>query len=643
MVVLVQKNNQNNLDSNKSSEKSKDKSLVNSAEDKKEDDSSDSEEQEAKGNGLVELFKKRKIIIALLLIPIILFFALFIFFTVSSIVESVIGNFVDAFQVTSDDDTGVYAEVDDDDLSQFLDDVKMIYNGTFISNNIMVCKPEYVVAVYHIIYEYDPEIYEKISTNDIKEVFWASLQGDFYNEETFRNNLISDILPKYLQGPDYDYEEIADDIFEYVDDFYDLIGNDEEEITCEVDVYTCDYKKGNGYYVPKKGYFSSEKNNDKGINISNLYVQLMKCNSTSEKLPDEKLISFEKYILGVTYAVMDEDAPFEAVKAQAVIVRDYAIRRYLEQLNGNSSDSKILKIDSCDGNNKHPYCDADLGCTYDYDGNYRTGVVIDENRIYKEPLPADSVFRRAVKAVNGVTLMTAENYILSPDYSNKDTKNFISLANKGNKYNSILLSYYSQYGANNLVENECTSVIRTTDCVSDGKYVEWKQKDPEWKDIPIGKSGSTLGQIGCLVTSISMQIAKSGVKTRINNFNPGTFVQFLNNNNGFDNYGNFQWSAATVAAPSFKYVGQISLSGMSEAQKFSKIKELTSQPGVYVVAEVLGGRGQHWVAIDSVKGNKIKIMDPGKANGTGDLWTDYKWPETSTLAYYRVDRSSYAR
>ena len=73
--------------------------------------------------------------------------------------------------------------------------------------------------------------------------------------------------------------------------------------------------------------------------------------------------------------------------------------------------------------------------------------------------------------------------------------------------------------------------------------------------------------------SIAILIEKSGVETgNIIPFNPGTFVQFLNSHGGFVSGGNFVWGAATQAAPSFKYGGQISVSGMSREQKLNKIK-----------------------------------------------------------------------
>ena len=63
-------------------------------------------------------------------------------------------------------------------------------------------------------------------------------------------------------------------------------------------------------------------------------------------------------------------------------------------------------------------------------------------------------------------------------------------------------------------------------------------------------------------------------------------------------------------------------------------KELVNQNNVYVVAEVKGNTGQHWVAIDYVDGDTIHMMDPGSTST--DMWTQYNWANTSTLGYYKV-------
>ena len=149
----------------------------------------------------------------------------------------------------------------------------------------------------------------------------------------------------------------------------------------------------------------------------------------------------------------------------------------------------------------------------------------------------------------------------------------------------------------------------------------------------MGNSGRTIGQIGCLVTSISMLIAKSGVQTSIANFNPGTFVEFLNQNGGFDSSGNLIYAPINKLS-SFKYVNQISLSGMTKEQKLNTMKDYQSK-GYYMVAEV-SPRGEHWVAIDSINGNTVKMLDP--ATNYTDLWGSGKYTpqSTKTLNLFKV-------
>ena len=69
------------------------------------------------------------------------------------------------------------------------------------------------------------------------------------------------------------------------------------------------------------------------------------------------------------------------------------------------------------------------------------------------------------------------------------------------------------------------------------------------------------------------------------------------------------------------YQGQIDVSGMSREQKLSKINEYASQKGVYVVAEVKGNTGQHWVAIDGINGDTINMLDP--SSSSNDMWGYY--------------------
>ena len=172
--------------------------------------------------------------------------------------------------------------------------------------------------------------------------------------------------------------------------------------------------------------------------------------------------------------------------------------------------------------------------------------------------------------------------------------------------------------------------------VDSGEYVNWRQTDPKWASIKVGNSSGTLGSIGCLITSISILIEKSGCNTMIKPFNPGTFLEALNKNNGFDGNGNLQYAAVTKAVPAFKYVGNQNLRGKSKEEKLSIIKQYLDS-GYYLTAEVKGatkGR-QHWVAVTKVDENSVIMVDPG-SNQT-IMWNAYNYEKTSQFNYFKVE------
>ena len=163
-----------------------------------------------------------------------------------------------------------------------------------------------------------------------------------------------------------------------------------------------------------------------------------------------------------------------------------------------------------------------------------------------------------------------------------------------------------------------------------GEFVFWRQKNEPWSNIQMGNSGGTIGKIGCLVTSISMLIEKSGVNNTIIPFNPGTFVEALNKNNGFDEKGNLQYSAINKVVLNFEYICRIELKGKTQNEKYNKIKEYQDK-GYYISVEVKENTGQHWVAVLNVD-NTITIVDPA-SDGTS-LWSTYNWENTSQFVYF---------
>ena len=169
-----------------------------------------------------------------------------------------------------------------------------------------------------------------------------------------------------------------------------------------------------------------------------------------------------------------------------------------------------------------------------------------------------------------------------------------------------------------------------------GEYVNWRQGDSTWSNIKIGNTNSTIGQIGCLVTSIAILIEKSGINTTISPFNPGTFVEALNKNNGFDSDGNLQYAAVSKAVPGFSYAGNVNLRGKSRSEKIALITQYFNQ-GYFITAEVKGATqgNQHWVAITGVDSVNVMMVDPGSNHNI--MWNAYEMGKTSQFNYFKVN------
>lgn len=142
--------------------------------------------------------------------------------------------------------------------------------------------------------------------------------------------------------------------------------------------------------------------------------------------------------------------------------------------------------------------------------------------------------------------------------------------------------------------------------ISDNSYKSWKQYGESWSSMTLGSSGETVARSGCAVTSAAMLMVKSGSVTD-DSFTPGTIVGYMSSHGGFTSSGSINWNKLTDYAPSFVYCGKSSLSG-TQQQKAEKMQSLMDQ-GYYLAAVVKNGG--HFVAVDSVNGSNVTMMDPG--------------------------------
>ncbi len=372
--------------------------------------------------------------------------------------------------------------------------------------------------------------------------------------------------------------------------------------------------------------------------VTDIKVRLMHssfCDGTDNvPIEGESLIDFETYILGVVYAEVGGGMNEAEAKTQAIAARSFILDRAIRGVNKangvkleNEDGQWVLQVRNCVAD--QVFCNPDQGCSKrGASDNQYQDVYSGINNIitYKPPLSQNAKSRQWVAETTGQLLVNNSGYIVGTNYASSRQKEWRTWGAILD-YKQVLLQ---SYGSNkDIYTANCSGGATST-----GDYTTWKQYGAPWSSITLGNSSATINNAGCLATSISMLIAKSGVATSVEGeFNPGTFVQQLNKSGGFDGRGNLQWNVVSSAAPNFKYQGKINVANDSRKNKLASIQSLLNS-GYYVVAEVKGNTGQHWVAIDSVNGDTVNMFDP--ASTSTNMWQQYNWKNTSRLAYFKV-------
>lgn len=362
-------------------------------------------------------------------------------------------------------------------------------------------------------------------------------------------------------------------------------------------------------YIGNYGSSSSFKINGKEYS-GKIKVRLYKNDRFELVYSDDRLIDFDKYILGVAYQEVGggTDSVSEQVfKTQAIAARSYALTRGIgmpDELKITEENGYIV-VNIRQTTSDQAYCDPDLGYYAGQLNNCSSG---------HPKLSADSPLRKWAQEVEGLVLVDSKGNVVNTPYINVDQNKWRSMANNGMKYDEILIKHYDS--ANNGYTIKKIGVS-STDAES------WKQCDSRWGNLKV--RSSTICKIGCALTSVSIQIARSGTNTNVSGeFNPGTFMQLHRDNGGFGANDSITWNVTDVA-PNFKFNGSTRLGGTKQ-QKMQKINEYLSN-GEYIVLGVsYTYTGEynidHYVAVDHVGNDEIYVFDPaGKRNGT--LFADY--------------------
>lgn len=347
---------------------------------------------------------------------------------------------------------------------------------------------------------------------------------------------------------------------------------------------------------------------------SNVKVRLYKNDRFELVYSDDRLIDFDKYILGVAYQEVGggTDSISEQVfKAQAIAARSYALTRGKKM-----AGVKALQITEENGytvvnirqtTSDQAYCDPDEG--------YLPSGQLSNCSSGHLRLPDDSPLRTWIKEVDGVVLVDSNGEVVNTPYFDKDQIAWRALAQSGMTSDEIILKHYNAAEKGYTLNATCVK----TSSVEGAEG--WKQCDPRWGNMYVGSK--TICSIGCALTSISIQLARSGVQLNVSGeFNPGTFMQTHKSNGGFsDNI--ITWNVSRIA-PNFKLIASHEALFGTKENKIKTLKKYAAD-GEYIVLGVRHGVGQdigHYVAYNDSSSDEIFIFDPA-GNTTGKLFHDY--------------------
>jgi len=479
--------------------------------------------------------------------------------------------------------------------------------------------------------EEEDEIKEgNIKLSDVNKLASNMVNGSSIDYTKYRKYLVDTFIPKRFK-----------DLYEGKQDKEAAIKNIADEIMS--------FASGKGTNNSNQIIYSGSTTytvNGLNIDVSRVPVVLTTCDGKKEI----GRVDFETYVKGVVKGETYEWYADEVKKAQAIEARTYALTRNLTLCPGRPNNceygynpnSNEIRLRNCEAD--QVYCDYKKGCqrykdsatgyiaaTMSYDimpTNY-TELESAVNPMTEEEIKK---YEENLNQVTGIVIKNEKGDITSTgfDSSSQTTWQQMHLDNPSLDYNDILVKYhYNKSGANIVLSGGFT--------IFDGEAGEastWKQADPRWSNVYIGPVN--MGGYGCLVTSISIQFARTGT-VNLPDFNPGIFANELTKRGGFDNVGNLQWlplknTLTDLSNGKFEAVNlDYALYGTKQ-NKIDTLQQFINSGYLLVVGVNWEG---HWVAVNKIENNEVYIFDPAGANYQ-TITEGYSWEGVKKVQTYRI-------
>ena len=258
------------------------------------------------------------------------------------------------------------------------------------------------------------------------------------------------------------------------------------------------------------------------VNLDGIQVELINCDGTSGSYKVLETVDFEKYTLGVALAEIGPDAADEALKAQIVAARGFALTRNSGMCPGNPDscfygynvESKKIRMRACEADQVYWDYEKDI---YRQD---RGAISLYSPELASDGSSGGSLWKSKLgderkaqvlalaEEVKGKVLTDSSGKVVSTNYASSESSQFSSLAASGKNYAEILTTVYSN--GTDFESGHCTSYgnIDYGDYVlsSDGHEILHQPLDQF-----LTSKGSSLDEFNKL---ISKNVDKAGYGTR---------------------------------------------------------------------------------------------------------------------------------
>lgn len=253
------------------------------------------------------------------------------------------------------------------------------------------------------------------------------------------------------------------------------------------------------------------------VELSNLKVELINCDGTASDYTVLETVDFEKYVLGVALAEIGPSSPDEAIKAQIIAARGFALTRNSGMCPGNP-DNCFYGYNASTGTIRMRACEADQ-VYWDYDKDiYREdrGSIslyspeVTSGTLWKSALPEQKKqeLLELANSVKGEVLVDSNQNVVHTSYVASTSEQFIAGANEGKTYDQILASVYDT--SDGLSKATCNSYGN----IDYGDYVlssEGTEILHQPLDSFLSSNGSSLEEFNALIAE---NVDKAGYGTR---------------------------------------------------------------------------------------------------------------------------------